>query len=63
VPWILGELGPWLLLSWLALPLAIPLVAFVRGHTDGPSLNLALARTAMVQLVFCVLLAAGVLLS
>ncbi len=63
VPWILGELGPWLLLCWLALPLAVPLVGFVRRHTDGPSLNQALAQTAMLQLVFCVLLAAGVLLS
>lgn len=63
VPWILGDLGPWLLLCWLALPLAVPLVGFVRSHTDGPSLNEALARTAMVQLVFCVLLSAGVLLS
>ncbi len=63
VPWILGELGPWLLLCWLALPLAVPLVTFVRQHTDGPSLNQALARTAMVQLVFCVLLSAGVMAS
>lgn len=63
VPWIAGELGPWLLLSWLALPIAVPLVAFVRNHTDGPSLNQALARTAMLQLVFCVLLSAGVLAS
>lgn len=63
MPWALGELGPWLLVSWLALPLAVALVGFVRTHTDGPSLNLALARTAMLQLVFCVLLAAGVLLS
>jgi 1,4-dihydroxy-2-naphthoate octaprenyltransferase len=63
LPWLLDELGPWLLLCWLALPLAVPLVAFVRRHTDGPSLNQALARTAMLQLVFCVLLAAGVLAS
>ena len=63
VPWILGELGPWLLLCWLALPLAVPLVGFVRQHTDGPSLNQALARTAMVQLVFCVLLSVGVMAS
>lgn len=63
VPWIGGSLGPELLLVLLALPLAIPLVGTVRTHTDGPTLNGALARTGMVQLVFCVLLAAGILLS
>jgi 1,4-dihydroxy-2-naphthoate octaprenyltransferase len=32
-------------------------------RTDGPALNAALARTGMLQLVFCVLLAAGILAS
>jgi 1,4-dihydroxy-2-naphthoate octaprenyltransferase len=32
-------------------------------RTDGPALNSALARTGMLQLVFCVLLAAGILAS
>ena len=31
----------------------------VRTRTDGPTLNGALARTGMLQLAFCVLLAAG----
>ena len=30
---------------------------------DGPSLNGALARTGLLQLVFCLLLGAGILLS
>ena len=34
-----------------------------RTHTDGPTLNEALAGTGMLQLVFCVLLSAGILLS
>jgi 1,4-dihydroxy-2-naphthoate octaprenyltransferase len=38
-------------------------VRAVRNHADGPSLNAALARTGMLQLVFCVLLSAGLLLS
>ena len=38
------------------LPLAVALVRLVRTHTDGPTLNGALARTGMLQLVFCVLL-------
>jgi 1,4-dihydroxy-2-naphthoate octaprenyltransferase len=63
VPWIGGSLGPALLLVLLALPLAVPLVRTIRTHADGPTLNGALARTGMVQLVFCILLSAGVLLS
>jgi 1,4-dihydroxy-2-naphthoate polyprenyltransferase len=47
----------------LALPLAVPVVRIVRNRTDGPSLNGALARTGMLQLVFCVLLSAGILAS
>lgn len=61
VPWLLGPLSPWLLLSWLALPIALPIVRIVRTRTDGPSLNGALARTGMLQLAFCALLSAGVL--
>jgi 1,4-dihydroxy-2-naphthoate polyprenyltransferase len=61
--WVFGPLRPWLLLSWLSLPLAIPIVKLVSSHTDGPSLNAALAKTGRLQLVFCVLLSAGILLS
>jgi 1,4-dihydroxy-2-naphthoate octaprenyltransferase len=65
LPWLLGgrEVGAWLLLTWLALPLAVPVVRTVRTRTDGAALNGALARTGMLQLVFCVLLSAGLLLS
>ena len=63
LPWLLGDLSPWLLLSWLALPLALPLVRVVRTRTDGPSLNGALAGTGRLQLAFCVLLSAGLLAS
>jgi 1,4-dihydroxy-2-naphthoate octaprenyltransferase len=38
-------------------------VRTVRNRTDGPSLNQALAHTGMLQLAFCVLLSAGLLLS
>jgi 1,4-dihydroxy-2-naphthoate octaprenyltransferase len=58
-----GDVGPWVFITWLALPLAVPLVRTVRQHDDGPTLNGALARTGMLQLVFCVLLSAGLLLS
>jgi 1,4-dihydroxy-2-naphthoate octaprenyltransferase len=65
IPWIAGsdELSPWSALVFLALPLAVPVVRTVRTRTDGPSLNGALARTGMLQLAFCVLLSAGILLS
>jgi 1,4-dihydroxy-2-naphthoate octaprenyltransferase len=63
--WLLGGTGlsPWLLLAWAAVPLAVPVVRLVRERTDGPSLNGALARTGMLQLVFCLLLSAGLLAS
>ena len=51
------------MLSWLSLPLAVRLFETVRTHTDGPSLNGALARSGMLQLLFCLLLSAGLLLS
>ena len=63
VTWLAGPLRPWLALSWLSLPLAFALVAIVRTKTDGPSLNGALARSGMLQLCFCVLLSAGLVLS
>jgi len=65
LPWLLGsaDLSAWLLLPWVALPLAVPVVRTVRNRSDGPSLNGALARTGMLQLVFCVLLSAGILAS
>jgi 1,4-dihydroxy-2-naphthoate octaprenyltransferase len=65
IAWLAGGegLSPWLLLPWLALPLAAPVVRVVRNRVDGPSLNDALAKTGMLQLVFCVLLSAGLLAS
>ncbi|HEY5197494.1 MAG TPA: 1,4-dihydroxy-2-naphthoate polyprenyltransferase [Solirubrobacteraceae bacterium] len=63
VPWIAGSLTAWLALSWLALPLAVPVIRTVRERTDGPSLNGALAATGKLQLAFCLLLSAGILAS
>jgi 1,4-dihydroxy-2-naphthoate octaprenyltransferase len=63
LPWVLGSLSAWLLVSWLAIPLAVPLVRTVRTRTDGPSLNGALAGTGQLQLAFCVLVSAGLLAS
>jgi 1,4-dihydroxy-2-naphthoate polyprenyltransferase len=63
VTWVFGPLTAWVLLPWLTLPLAGPIVRIVRNRTDGASLNQALAQTGMLQLAFCVLLSAGLLLS
>ena len=63
VTWVFGPTTAWVLLPWLTLPLAAAAVRIVRSRTDGPSLNGALARSGMLQLAFCVLLSAGLLLS
>ena len=60
LPWLLGPLSPWLLLCWLTLPLAAKLVRTLREHTDGPTLNEALAQTGVLQLAFCLLLSVGI---
>jgi 1,4-dihydroxy-2-naphthoate polyprenyltransferase len=63
VPWVFGDLDAWVLLSWLVAPIGLRLVATIREHTDGPTLNRALAGTAMMELLFCLLLSAGILAS
>jgi 1,4-dihydroxy-2-naphthoate octaprenyltransferase len=63
VTWLFGPLKPWVLLPWLTIPIAAPIVRIVRNRTDGASLNGALAQTGLLQLAFCTLLAAGLLLS
>jgi 1,4-dihydroxy-2-naphthoate polyprenyltransferase len=63
VTWLFGPLTAWVALSWLSLPIAVKLVRTVSSKTDGPSLNGALATSGILQLCFCVLLSAGLLLS
>jgi 1,4-dihydroxy-2-naphthoate polyprenyltransferase len=63
VTWIFGPMKAWMLLAWLTLPLAAETVRTVRNRTDGRSLNQTLAHTGMLQLAFCMLLSAGLLLS
>jgi 1,4-dihydroxy-2-naphthoate octaprenyltransferase len=63
IPWIFGPLTAWLLLPFLTLPIAAGVIRIVATHSDGPSLNRALAKTGQLQLVFCVLLSAALLLS
>jgi len=63
ITWLFGPLDAWVLLPVLTLPLAAPVVRAVRTRTDGPSLNEALAGAGRLELAFCVLLSAGILLS
>jgi len=63
ITWLLGPTTAWVLLPWLTVPLAARVVRMIRNRSDGPSLNRALARSGALQLSFCVLLSAGLLLS
>ncbi len=60
--WALG-MSPWLMLGWAAMPLAAGVLRTVRTRVDGPALNGALAKTGILQLLFCLLFAAGILAS
>lgn len=54
-------LGPWPMLSWLALPFAVAVLRSVwRG--EGEALNVALAATARLLFLFGVLLSIGIVL-
>jgi 1,4-dihydroxy-2-naphthoate octaprenyltransferase len=57
------ELSLWLLIVLITTPLAVRLARTVATHTDGPTLNGVLAGTGQLELAFCVLLSAGILLS
>ncbi|MCK9248803.1 MAG: 1,4-dihydroxy-2-naphthoate polyprenyltransferase [Solirubrobacteraceae bacterium] len=57
-----GDLSPWTALVLVSAPLAVRLVTTVRTRVDGPGLNAALAGTGQLELAFCVLLSAAILL-
>lgn len=59
--WLATALPAWINLALLALPLQPSLARTVRDRTDGVALNKALADSARLELVFCVLLSAGLL--
>ena len=63
VTWLFGPLTAWVMLPWLTLPIAAGIARQVRNRMDGASLNQALAQAGMLQLAFCTLLSAGLLLS
>jgi len=63
LPTMLGSFNAWPLLVLLTIPIAVALVRTVASHTDGPTLNASLAKAGILELSFCVLLTAGLLLN
>jgi 1,4-dihydroxy-2-naphthoate octaprenyltransferase len=59
--WLSGAATPWVLLAWLSLPLARPLLRLV-WREQGRVLNQALAGTARLELVYGLLFSAGFIL-
>lgn len=62
-PSLVGSFNAWPALVLLTAPIAFALVKTVSSHTDGPTLNGALARAGLLELAFCVLLTIGLLLN
>ena len=60
--WAAGGADAWMLLTLGTAPMGAVLARTVAEHDDGPTLNAALARTGLLQLLFCVLVSAAVLL-
>ena len=63
IPSLVGSLNAWPVLVVLTIPIAVALVKTVASHTDGPTLNSALARSGLLELAFCLLLTIGLLLN
>ncbi|HET7620989.1 MAG TPA: 1,4-dihydroxy-2-naphthoate polyprenyltransferase [Gemmatimonadaceae bacterium] len=57
-----GLAGAWVLLPLLTIPIAYRAVSAILGGLSGPALNIMLAKSGKLQLLFGVLLALGLLL-
>lgn len=60
IMWLTGQASGWVLLSWLSLPLALPLFKDLRTKKGVP-LNATLAGTARLSLVYSLLFSIGYL--
>jgi 1,4-dihydroxy-2-naphthoate polyprenyltransferase len=60
--WLSGSTGPWVLLSWVSIPLGIVLIKMVGGGLSGRPLNQVLKRTGMLLLLYGIPFAIGFLL-
>jgi len=61
--WTAGRVSPWILLPLLSLPWAVSLVRTVWKSDIDPGLNIMLAKTAGLSLVYSMLLSIGFLLA
>jgi len=60
--WRIGWFSPWILLTWLGLPLCWVLIRLVWNSPISPALNAVLAKTAAFSLCYNVLLSIGIAL-
>lgn len=60
--WLSGATSPWVLITWLTLPLSVRLLRTIYSGTEGPRLNRALAATANLDLAFSLLFALGLVM-
>ncbi len=63
LPWALGSMTAWLLLPWAAIPLALSLDPRGAHPHRRPRAERGARRTGLLQLLFCLLFAAGILAS
>ncbi len=63
LPLVAGGASAWLLLPWLTLPLAVPLVRRVLAGAEGRALNETLKRSGQLHLLFGILWAAAWILA
>jgi 1,4-dihydroxy-2-naphthoate octaprenyltransferase len=61
VMWLTSLASPWLLLSWVTVPMAVKLVRSVK-NSAGRALNLVLAGTARLCLFYAVAFSIGIML-
>jgi 1,4-dihydroxy-2-naphthoate octaprenyltransferase len=59
--WLMHLASPWILLAWLSFPFALPLIKDIKTKKGTP-LNITLAGTARLSLVYSVLFSLGYLL-
>ncbi|NDJ52162.1 MAG: 1,4-dihydroxy-2-naphthoate polyprenyltransferase [Chloroflexi bacterium] len=60
--WLLGFGWP-VLIALLTIPLHLRLIRAIYGPNEGPHMNLTLAQTAQLALIFCALMALGIALA
>ncbi|MGD9042154.1 MAG: 1,4-dihydroxy-2-naphthoate polyprenyltransferase [Desulfobacterales bacterium] len=60
--WLGGWMSAWVLLPFLSLPMALPLMHLMWKSPVGPGLNQALAKTAKLTLIYSLLLSLGLIL-